>query len=160
VVSALERIRDNCGASNLMIDHSGKIARQGKTDVHGQNGLRGASSKMDNGRFGLWFRSLDSKGGPVKLEILNAKTFRTRRAEPFKVTVDYPAFTLCEDDDVEDDLTDVVVEDVRANLGTSQKKTRKRLKKDMNVVRQGFIDADEAGLIKYLGNKKGWVINE
>jgi RecA-family ATPase len=159
LVAALERIRDDTGAAVLVIAHSGKIGRQGKTDVHGQNGMRGASALMDNARFGLWFRSLSSKGGPAKLEILNSKTFRARRADPFQVTIDYPAFTLCQDDDqaVEDDLMNVVVEDVKANPGTTQKRTRARLKKAMNPIKQGFDDAVEEGLIIYQGRGKGYV---
>jgi hypothetical protein len=49
---------------------------------------------------------------------------------------------------------------LRANPGTTQKLTRKRLKKDMVLVRQGFIDAEEAGLIKQLGYKKGYAVND
>ena len=160
LVSALERIRDKSGASVLVIAHTGKTGRTAKTDIHGQNGLRGASALMDNARFGLWFRSMENKNGKARLEILNAKTFRTMRTETFKVEVDYPAFTLLEDDDAENDLMDAVVEDVRANTGTTQKKTRARLKKGADIVRQGFIDAEEAGLIKQNGYKKGYGIND
>ena len=157
LVSALERIRDDTGAAVLVIAHSGKIGRQGKTDTHGQNAMRGASALMDNARFGLWFRSLPSKGGPAKLEILNAKTFRAMRAEPFEVTVDYPAFTLCEDVDTEDDLMDAVVADVRANPGTTQHGTRKRLKKKQTIISQAYRDAMEECLIICKGGrgKKG-----
>lgn len=157
LVSALERIRDATGATILVIAHSGKVDRTKKTDIHGQNGLRGASALMDNARFGLWFRSLNSS----KLEIRNSKTFRTRRVDPFDVIVNYPTFTLCESDDEvdEDALMTAVVEDVRANPGTTQRRTRERLKKNATKIKQAFKDADEEGLIVYKGKGNGYFIN-
>jgi RecA-family ATPase len=158
LVSALERIRDISGATVLVIAHSGKAGRTGKTDTHGQNSLRGASALMDNARFGLWFRSINTKGKQERLEIINSKTFRAMRAEPFKIVVDYPAFTLLEDEAPgEDDLMPVVVEDVRANPGTTQHGTRTRLKKKQNVISQAYRDAIEEGLIICKGGrgKKG-----
>jgi hypothetical protein len=159
LVACLERLRDTTGAAVLVIAHSGKIGRTAKTDTHGQNGLRGASALMDNSRFGLWFRSLSSKGGPAKLEILNAKTFRARRVEPFKVTVDYPALTLCDDDEPVEDLVEAVVEDVRANPGTTQRGIRGRLKKNATSIKLALKDADEEGLVVYKGKGKGYFIN-
>lgn len=159
LVSALERIRDKSGASVLVIAHTGKTGRTGKTDIHGQNGLRGASALMDNARFGLWFRSLENKEGKPRLEILNAKTFRTIRAEPFKVQVDYPAFTLLEDDDAENDLMGAVVEDVRANPGTMQRGTCARLKRGRTAINQAYKDAIAEGKILFLGKSNGYKIN-
>ena len=160
LVSALERIRDATGATVLVIAHANKVAGVSKTDVHGQNALRGASALMCNARFGLWFQSRESRCEIERLTIHNSKNSRTRRIEPFKVTVDYPGFTLCEEEDTEENLTGAIVADVRAHLGTTQAQTRKRLKRDMKIISQGFIDASESGLIKPLGNKKGWGINE
>lgn len=159
LVAVLEGIRDQTGATVLCVAHTGKAARSAKTDLHGQNGLRGASALMDNARFGLWFRALESNGGNPRLEVVNAKTFRARRVEPFKIMVDYPAFTLCEDADVEDDLMDAVVEDVRANPGTTQRGTRSRLKKNATKIKQAFRDADEEGLVVYKGKGKGYFPN-
>ena len=161
LVSALERIRDASGASVITIAHSGKAGRTGKTDTHGQNGLRGASALMDNGRFGLWFRPTQTKGGQPRIEIINAKTFRAKRAEPFKVSVDYPAFTLLQEEETgEDDLMPLVVEDIKTHPATTQRGTRERLRKKSTHIKQAFKDADEEGLITYKGKGKGYFINE
>lgn len=159
LVAVLEGIRDQTGATVLCVAHTGKAARSAQTDLHGQNGLRGAASLMDNARFGLWFRTLDPNGGNPQLEVVNAKTFRARRVESFKVTVDYPAFHLCEGADAENDLMDAVVVDVQANPGTTQRGTRSRLKKNATKIKQAFKDADEEGLIVYKGKGKGYFPN-
>jgi hypothetical protein len=160
-VSAMELIRDGCGANVITIDHTAKSGRlpkghkQSSRDVHDQNGLRGAASKIDNSRFGLSFHSI----GKNKLEITHSKPFRCMRVDPFEVEVDFPAFKLIEDsENVEDDLMDAVVEDVRANPGTTQRLTRQRLKKDQKKITQGFKDAVEAGEIEDHGKGNGWFI--
>lgn len=161
LVSVLERIRDDTGATVLVIAHTGKTGRTAKTDTFGQNGMRGASALMDNARFGLWFRSLSSKNGPPKLEILNAKTFRTRRIEPFKVIVDYPAFTLFTEQEAnDDDFMPIVIEDIKAHPGTTQRQTRGRLKKKTAIIKRAFQDALEEELIIYIGKGKGYKIHE
>jgi hypothetical protein len=153
LVSVLEHIRDLTGATVLVIAHTSKAGRTAQTDRNGQNGLRGASALMDNGRFGLWFKSL----GKNELEIVNSKTFRTGRVEPFKIKIEYPKFMLIDDDTLEDDLMNAVVTDVKEHSGTTQRQTRSRLKKDMKFVSIGFSDAVEEGLIINNGRGKGYV---
>jgi len=93
-VGVMENVRDATQAGIECVAHSPKSARSEQTDVHGQNSLRGAGALADNARHGIWFKALSTIDGKNRLEIVNSKSFRCMRAEPFKVSIDYPVFTL------------------------------------------------------------------
>jgi hypothetical protein len=153
MVGVLEYIRDMTGASILVIDHTCKMAREFRGDIQGQNGLRGASAKLDNARFGMWFRTLPAKEGQDVLEIINSKTFRCRRVDPFKVKIEYPAFLQCEDAEVIMDVFDLVVGYVRTNPGTKQRMIREGVNKGAIPVNRALKDAINEGIIELRGNK-------
>ena len=121
LVGVLEEIRDRTGATVLVNDHSGKANRSGGTDTHGQNSLRGASAKMDNARWGLWFQAQPRKDGFDRLKIQNAKSFRCRRADSFEVAVEYPRFRLVEEQKASTDLTEQVIQIVQENPGINNR---------------------------------------
>jgi hypothetical protein len=153
LVGCLEEIRDKTGATVLVIDHSSKSTRGAKSDLLGQNSLRGASSKLDNARWGLLFETQKSEGGKDILQISNSKSFRCRRADPFTVTVDYPRFSLVEKQEKKPDIYDSIIESVRANPGIKRRDLIKMLsgasdKKSAAITRctrDGFIRNEGEG---------------
>lgn len=128
LVGVLEYIRDKTGATILVIDHSSKWNRSGKTDLQGQNSLRGASAKLDNSRFGLLMEPQKRDNGSDVLKITNSKSFRCRRADTFRVNIEYPVFTLLEESETKPDLNDQVVEIVRNNPGIKRRSLIEKLK--------------------------------
>lgn len=160
VVGVLEMLRDDTGATILCIAHTSKMNRGGKTDTHGQNGMRGGGAFMDNARFGLWFRSLPKADGKDRLEIVNSKTFRTQRADPFKVRVDFPRFSLIDDSENDKSVFDAVVEYVREHPGTKQRHVREGLKGKMTVISRALKDAVDEEIIINKGKREGYFINE
>jgi RecA-family ATPase len=140
-VGVLESLRDATSASILCVHHTSKMNRGGKTDTHGQNSLRGASALMDNARFGLWFKALPKKNGIAMVEIHNAKTFRTGRADKITLKIQYPVFVLCDDSEVETDLFDLVVADIKLHPGTKQREIKKRLNRGSTPISQNIKEA-------------------
>lgn len=159
LVAAMEIIRDKTGATVLLIAHSSKISRFAKTDTFGQNGLRGAGAFLDNARFGLWFRSLERKEKQDRLEILNSKSFRCKRADPFKVKISYPRFEL-DEDEIEPDVFEAVIEFIRCNPGTNQRKIRNGVKGKMAAINRAIRDAIDEGIITHKGKNGGYSVNE
>ena len=153
LVGCLEEIRDKTGATILVIDHSSKSTRGAKSDLLGQNSLRGASSKLDNARWGLLFETRKSEGGTDLLQISNSKSFRCRRADPFEVTVEYPRFSLVEKQEKKPDIYDSIIEAVQANPGIKRRDLIKMLsgasdKKSAAITRctrDGFIRNEGEG---------------
>ncbi|NLG16050.1 MAG: AAA family ATPase [Fibrobacter sp.] len=153
LVGCLEEIRDKTGACILVIDHSSKSTRGAKSDLLGQNSLRGASSKLDNARWGLLFETRKSEGGTDLLQISNSKSFRCRRADPFEVTVEYPRFSLVEKQEKKPDIYDSIIEAVQANPGIKRRDLIKMLsgasdKKSAAITRctrDGFIRNEGEG---------------
>ncbi|MFP4164561.1 MAG: AAA family ATPase [Chitinispirillaceae bacterium] len=163
LVSVMEEIRDRTGSTILVVDHSSKVSRFAKTDEMGQNGLRGGGAKMDNARFGLWFRPMPrGENGLDRVEIVNSKSFRCKRADTFTVEVQYPSFTIVKKE-TEPDIFDAVVEDVKNNPGTKQRETIKRLGKSRTAINTAFKDAITEGVIYQKGPKnkpEGYFYNE
>lgn len=121
LVGVLEYIRDKTGATILVIDHSSKMNRSGKTDLQGQNSLRGAGAKLDNSRFGLLIEPQKRENGADVLKVTNSKTFRCKRAETFRVSVEYPRFFLLPDAAEKTDPNNALVEIVRSNPGIKRR---------------------------------------
>lgn len=157
VVGVLEMLRDDTGATILCIAHSSKVNRGGKTDTHGQNGMRGGGAFMDNARFGLWFRALPKQDGADRLEIINSKTFRTQRADPFKVKINYPAFSIDETEGNEN-VFDAVVEYVREHPGASTRDIRSNVTGKTTVITQALKDGKEEGVLIFKGKGKGFYV--
>jgi DNA-binding transcriptional regulator YhcF (GntR family) len=157
VVGCLENIRDATGATILCIAHSGKVARIGKTDTHGQNGLRGASALLDNSRFGLWFRALKPCDGRDQLEILNSKAFRCKRSAAFKVKVNFPTFEQISDA-ADAELFDQIVDDVMHHPGTKQRETRKRIGANQTASSRAFREAEDEGRIYLKSHREGYFV--
>jgi len=155
-IGCLERIRDGTGATILCIAHSGKAARIKKDDVYGANGLRGASALLDNSRFGLWFRAQKRKDGADRLQIVNAKTFRCKRADDFIVKVTYPSFELVEDHEDAHDIFEQVIADVRQNPGAKQRETRRRIGANTAATSRAFQDAVAEERILLKSRKEGY----
>jgi hypothetical protein len=155
VVGALERIRNATGATILCIAHSSKISRMAQTDVHGQNGLRGAGALMDNSRFGIWFKAMQTdKEGNNQVEIINSKNFRCKRFEPFQVAVEFPRFKLVEKSkESKSDIFDEVVEYVKNNPGCKQREVIKEIGGSRSSISNAFKDAINEGLIELRGPK-------
>jgi hypothetical protein len=150
VVGALEEIRDCTGATVLAIAHTSKAARGGRSDTHGQNGLRGGGALMDNARFGLWFRAQPkSDGGCDVVEIVNSKTFRTQRAQTFSTEVCFPSFRVAEAQSCTDTF-DAVLDDVREFPGSPQREIRGRLKIKQSTLTQALKDGLDEGFIESL----------
>jgi hypothetical protein len=147
LVGVLEEIRDRTGATVLCVAHAGKMARQARTDTHGQNGLRGASALLDNARWGLWFRAVPKgDSGHDRIEIVNAKTFRCKRADSFKVDGVYPR--LIPVDGVSPDAFDQVVEYIKANPGSTVRKVRAAVPGRGTTIGQAIRDAIDEGLVE------------
>lgn len=142
-ISVMEKIRDETGASILIVDHSSKFNRQNKNDPTDQNSLRGAGSKMDNARFGLSFKR---KSNDV-LEIVNSKSFRCKATDPFKVKMQYPVFKMVEDEEPEPDVFDLVINLIKDNPGIKSRQIRSAAHKKTEVVNQALSDAKDEGLI-------------
>lgn len=163
LVGCLEEIRDKTGASVLVIDHSSKSTRGAKSDLLGQNSLRGASSKLDNARWGLLFETRKSEGGKDVLQISNAKSFRCRRADPFEVTVEYPRFSLVKADEKKDlGVFDRLIEFIRENPGCRSCEIEEGIKGKTTVLRQAVKDAQEEGAVKVIkeGTSKRFYVAE
>lgn len=163
LVGCLEEIRDKTGASILVIDHSSKSTRGAKSDLLGQNSLRGASSKLDNARWGLLFETQKSEGGKDILQISNSKSFRCRRADPFNVTVDYPRFSLVKEDEKKDlGVFDRLIEFIRENPGCRSCEIEEGIKGKTTVLRQAVKDAQEEGAVKVIkeGTSKRFYVAE
>jgi len=148
----MEKIRDETGASILIVDHSSKFNRQNKNDPTDQNSLRGAGSKMDNARFGLSFKREPND----ILEIINSKSFRCKATDPFKVKIQYPVFTMVED---EPDVFDLVVGLIKDNPGIKSRQVRSKVHKKTTVVNQALSDAKAEGLIINEGDGYFYVEN-
>lgn len=95
-VGIMENVRDATQSGIEIIAHTAKSNRSGQTDTHGLNALRGAGALADNARHGLWFKSLPTVEERPRLEVINSKSFRCKRTEPFRVSIDYPVFSLDE----------------------------------------------------------------
>ena len=152
LVACLESIRDRTGATVLLLDHSSKIGRTGKTDLQGQNSLRGASAKMDNARFGLLIEPQKRENGSDVLKITNSKSFRCKRADSFRVSVEYPRFTLIEGNTGDETVFDNVIEYVREHPGTSTREIRKGVTGKTTAISQAIRDGKEEGILIF---KKG-----
>ena len=158
VVGVLERLRDDTGATVLCIAHTSKMNRGGKTDTHGQNSMRGAGAFLDNARFGLWFKAIPKQDGKDCIEIINSKTFRTQRADAFKVSVDFPVFKVIED--ATNSVFDAVVEYVRQHPGAKQREIREGVKGNMSAIGRALKDAIDEGIIINRGKREGYFLNE
>lgn len=162
-VAALERIRDLTGATVLCIAHSSKAARSMQSDVHGQNGLRGAGALMDNARFGLWFQARKAdETGASQVDIINAKNFRCKRFDKFTVSVTYPQFSIVKKTESEPDLFNEVVEFVKNHPGCKQREIRGALKGrgGNQKITQAIRDAQEEGVILSKSRKEGYFYAE
>jgi hypothetical protein len=142
-IAVLEKIRDQTGATILVIAHSSKQSRFLKTDAHGQNGLRGAGALMDNARWGLWFRN----GAENEIEIINSKNFRCKRVDKFSASVDFPKFEKSESEGAQD-VFDMVLTDIKTNPGGTQRQIRGRVGKKQTIITQSIRDLIDEGLVE------------
>lgn len=150
LLAVLERIRDETGATILVIDHSSKVTRGAKTDLQGQNSLIGAGVKLDNGRFGLLVEAQKRNNGSDILKITNSKGFRCKRADSFKVEVDYPKFSLVEDEDLKPDIFDRVIDFIKQNEGITVSKIRKGVTGGNEAINQALRDGKTEGLLEVM----------
>lgn len=154
VVNALEEIRRATGATVLCIAHTSKNSRSGQTDTHGQNGLCGAGAYLDNSRFGIWFKAMkNTEEGKGQIEVVNSKTFRCKRFEPFTIEIDYPEFKVGEKNCLKTDLFETVVQYVKDNAGCKKAAMRKDLKINNEKLGKTLNSAISEGLIELRGKK-------
>jgi hypothetical protein len=145
-VGIMENVRDATQAGIEVIAHTAKSNRSAQTDTHGLNALRGAGALADNARHGLWFKSLPTVEERPRLEIINSKSFRCKRTEPFRISIDYPVFSL----------------DESIDPGTSPKVNKERKAVADSLRQSGPIAFSElTKLIMYLGKSqasaKRWI---
>jgi len=158
LVGVLEYIRDKTGATILIIDHSSKMNRGGKTDLQGQNSLRGAGSKLDNARFGLLIEAQKRENGLDILQVTNSKTFRCKKVDSFRVSVDYPRFSLLQDTEGDESVFDVVIQYVREHPGAATRDIRSNVTGKTTAITQALKDGKEEGVLIFKGKGKGWYV--
>ena len=127
-IGCMERVRDLTGVTEVVIDHSSKVAKLGITDAQGQNSLIGASQKLSNARWGMLFEALKRDGETDQLKIWNSKNFRCKRAESFRIAVEYPVFTLINESETKPDPNDQVIQIVKNNAGIKRRDLIEKLK--------------------------------
>jgi RecA-family ATPase len=159
-VAALERIRDQTGATVLCIAHSSKASRTTQSDIHGQNGLRGAGALMDNARFGMWFKAQKSENGINQIEIVNSKNFRCKRFDKFTVSVSFPEFKIMDKPIIQEDVIETVYNYISKNQGTTQRTAIKEIggnAKELNAAFKKLTDDNEIEQ-RTMNKKKGYYL--
>ncbi|HUI90838.1 MAG TPA: AAA family ATPase [Chitinivibrionales bacterium] len=116
------KLRDQTGASILIISHTNKLSRMTSGDF-GSSMVRGASSYTDNARWVMTFKGkgLDCNGNRV-IEVGNPKNNRCKCFEPFSVSLQYPRFVQIDEKDIiGNGPMEAVLRYVKENPGCKQR---------------------------------------
>jgi hypothetical protein len=89
-VEAWTRLRDETGASVIILAHSSKIDREIKSTA--QVGPRGGSAYLDNARWGINFKPIEYRPDGTIIEIRNEKSTRSATWRSLKMQLKYPVF--------------------------------------------------------------------
>lgn len=158
------KLRDQTGASILIIAHTNKLSRMNAGDF-GSSMVRGASSYTDNARWVMTFKSKgqDCHGNRV-IEVANPKNNRCKNFEPFIVSLQYPKFVKIDERDMIDKgAMEAVLNYIREHPGRTQHNTIDALKGSVskNVVNKIFQTLVRENTIiheKREGGDKGYYV--